>query len=297
MTLAGREGVSELRQSIKRDSKKILRHQIGKAMAVLFMVVSVLMFFTLVERICVQTLNIWGLSDLFALGEVPFDAPVVILSASVILAIWLLRGLVLAPLYLGQHRWYWNVALDPDAPVWDVFHYFGGLRRMGRSIWYALNLIARSAFYSVCMLAPPAGLLWAGYYFYISTDSTLFTALGAVVIILSLLLMALTVPLLVYFLTRYFLAKYIVISRSDIPVRKAFHISVKEMASRRGELFFLYLSFLPWALLSLLVIPILYFFPHLSTSTALYAHCWLREVDFTAYGCPAQRATEGASRP
>ena len=78
MTLAGREGASELRQSIKRDSKKILRHQIGKAMAVLFLVVSVLMFFTLVERICVQTLNIWGLSDLFALGEVPFDAPVVI---------------------------------------------------------------------------------------------------------------------------------------------------------------------------------------------------------------------------
>ena len=82
MTLMGREGASELRQSIKRDSKKILRHQIGKAMAVLFMVVSVLMFFTLVERICAQTLNIWGLSDLFALEEVPFDAPVVILSAS-----------------------------------------------------------------------------------------------------------------------------------------------------------------------------------------------------------------------
>ena len=49
-----------MRQQLKRDSKKILRHQIGKALAIAFMVVAVVLFFWAIERLCAVTLGVLG---------------------------------------------------------------------------------------------------------------------------------------------------------------------------------------------------------------------------------------------
>ncbi|SCJ69097.1 Protein of uncharacterised function (DUF975) [Anaerotruncus sp. 2789STDY5834896] len=272
-----------MRQQLKRDSKKILRHQIGKALAIAFMVVAVVLFFWAIERLCAVTLGVLGFESLLAQPHIDLSSRVVQLSLLIILLIAVLRFFVLSPIYMGQVSWYWNAACYPNTPVWEMFSQFSSLRMFGRSLWYTVNIWARCALYTVLFMLPSGLLLFFGYRGYLAASSSWMIAVGSVALMLSVLLFIFTVPLLYCFLRRYFLAKYIVVSHPEVTVRQAFFISVRQMRGHRGEIMMLDLSFFPWFLSCIFIIPILYAVPHYFTVCTLYARCYLYSTDFADY--------------
>ena len=90
-------------------------------------------------------------------------------------------------------------------------------------------------------------------------------------LVLSCVLLVLCTLVLILVLLRYFLTPYYLVHRPDLTVSQAIQLSIRGTREQKGNLLLFGLSFLPWMLLGLLVVPLLYVLPYLMASRALYA--------------------------
>ena len=96
-------------------------------------------------------------------------------------------------------------------------------------------------------------------------------------LVFSIALFVLLLCFLLIRLQRYFLAQYYLLDQ-ETSVRKAIRASIHASKGICDEIFAFKLSFLPWGIASILVLPLLYVSPYYSMSSLLYAR-FLMEQD------------------
>ena len=163
----------------------------------------------------------------------------------------------LVPLFHGILRWFWYLGIDKKLPVGEVFYIFSDLKVYAKSLYFYLLLIGKSVMLFVVSLLPAAALrilpellgerLPDGYGTLIYFASNLLLVVGIVVAILLSL--------------KYFLAPVIFLINEELAPEDAIVISADMKLSKSSCVGF-YMSFLGWAVLSLLGLPLLYTLPY-----------------------------------
>lgn len=175
--------------------------------------------------------------------------------------------LVLPPLALGREAWFWQ----RSAREYESFTYaFTWYRRMGRAIaLHLLRWLIRLGA-SALFLLPAVICTLAALYLYWS-GTTFFTL--AVLTATAAALWGTGVVFTTLFLQRFFLAPYLLARDGETGARDALRESARIMDAcmMRGNTAKMKLSFLPWFLSCLLILPVLYVYPYYKQSCACYA--------------------------
>lgn len=242
--------------TIKSEARLSLKDKWPKALGIGALVISafclIYVFFSMLYLMFSGTLgSTWG----------------IVLSLIPAFFIWQFFGV---PLLYGALRWFWFTATGEDVPVSEVFFYFSRTKEYIRSISLGFRIFCRIvAIIVVCFL--PSGIISIlcrptlydmlnfNMPFFVSSLWSLGNVLTLFGTILSIIL-----------LLRYFAAPILMINDNNISPQEALHLSNIISKQVNGKTFTFLLSFFGWAILSLLVIPIIYILPFFMASYAIY---------------------------
>lgn len=190
------------------------------------------------------------------------------------------------PLIYGALRWFWFTVGDADVPVSEIFCYFsrGGeyLRALSLSFRIFIRIIT---ILFLCFLPSLIVLVVRHPYTYDLLNFSMpywvssIWALGNV-------LTAFGTVLSIILLLRYFAAPILMINDPSISPQEALDLSVILSKNANGRTFGFIFSFIGWALLSLLAVPLLFTFPYFLGCYCVYCrfliHHYNRTVSRTA---------------
>ena len=177
-----------------------------------------------------------------------------------------------SPVINGYIRAHYNAAYTGEIDLADVYYYFSGGRykkALALNIRYILRLLLPAALFylpviALAIIAPQVG---GGF-----SDSLLYNDLFFLLNVIS------TTCLLLYSL-RYFIVFTIQADIENLTPGKSFEYSRYVMKNRVGSAAKLALSFIPWFLLCLLVLPTLYVIPYFTQSLCISAK-WMTKATF-----------------
>ncbi|MFA9380402.1 MAG: DUF975 family protein [Acetanaerobacterium sp.] len=262
---------------MKKNARLLLRGNLARGAAITLVLLAVAALFKGLETVCLLVLDMLGVSAMALGGEqlnsllsmLPLVSPVSIAVTTVVL---LLGFMVAAPLYLGIKRWFYLLSRGEDALMGEIFYFFAHARLFFKSILLLLDIFLR-AFFWVYILILPGALLG-------TTGTALLTArlelkngelMGTLAVILGALLAVLGLALGLTMALRYFLAPFLFAENSEQSVRCAVRTSVHYMRGGQARLLGLLCSFLPWAAVSVLILPALYAYPYAQSTFAIFA--------------------------
>ena len=241
---------------MKTEARLSLKDKWPKAIGLGALVISafclIYVFFSMLYIMFSHTLgNVWG----------------IILSLIPAFFIWQFFGV---PLLYGVLRWFWFTITGEDVPVNEAFFYFSRTKEYIRSISLGFRIFCRIvAILFVCFF--PSGIISVlcrptvydmlnfTMPFFVSSLWSLGNVLTLFGTILSTIL-----------LLRYFAAPILMINDNNISPQEALHLSSIISKQVNGKTFAFLLSFFGWAILSLLVIPLIYILPFFMASYAIY---------------------------
>lgn len=266
---------------IKENAKRALAGNWGKAIAILLILFAVSMLFVFFEALFYWIFQFTGQTGpVLSLDFIPPDYPLLSQARTIRLAPQLVSLasmacglLVLSPLSLGVTQWYYRAVGGETADASAVFQFFSQKGLYFKSVWYHVQITVRSFLWGVLLFAP-GFVLFALCSYYLErpgeNENLQLTALSFG-LVLSCVLLVLCTLVLILVLLRYFLTPYYLVHRPDLTVSQAIQLSIRGTREQKGNLLLFGLSFLPWMLLGLLVVPLLYVLPYLMASRALYA--------------------------
>lgn len=264
---------------IKQNAKRALTGNWGKAIAILLILFAVSMLFVFFEALFYWIFQFTGQTGpVLSLDFIPPDYPLLSQARTISLAPQLVSLasmvcglLVLSPLSLGVTKWYYATAGGEAADASAVFHFFSQRGLYFKSVWYHVQITVRSFLWGAALFAPGLVLFaLCSYYLERPGEDMQLTAISFG-LVLSCVLLVLCALVLILVLLRYFLAPYYLVHRPELTVSEAIQLSIQGTREQKGNLLLFGLSFLPWALAGLLVLPLLYVLPYLMASRALYA--------------------------
>lgn len=264
---------------LKRNSKLALRGNWGRAIIILLIVMGVSSFITAVTQIAAGVFipdsmiynpaignydTVWELAGEFRFGMAEW----IIFGTSAVLSI-----LLVAPLSLGQARWYYNLVHVRSMPVTELFYYFETGRAYARSVLYEINIGIRSLLWMFLFYAPPSAVFGVALFFLSGNEELsragLVTATSG--IFLSVILFILATIFYAACVCRYSLTPYLIAEDADLTVRKAIKLSVKYTKGFRFSILWFALSYIGWFFLAAFFFPLLYVVPYYSTGIAMYS--------------------------
>lgn len=180
-------------------------------------------------------------------------------SAWITLAVAVFQLFGLSPLFYGALDWFWQTAHGAEEPVATVFRYYETRSDYRRAVGACLAIAARLVItITVCSL--PAAL------FYVIAEKAAVSGRGGIytglLLVIALVLEVIGLLFALLFSTRWFCVIPCLLSDETLSINHAFVLSKMMTASCRTELFVFDLHFAGWALLSLLIIPLMYTVPH-----------------------------------
>lgn len=182
--------------------------------------------------------------------------------------------LFVAPLSLGEMRWFLKLIHGERMQVAEVFHFFESGRNFGRSVWYHINIYVRTLLWGIPIFAVPGCILGVSVYFLSGSEEVQRSsaAIASAGIFLAAILMILAGIFYAACVNRYALASYLLAESDEITVRKAIRDSVKFTKGFRFSLLWFELSYIGWFLLCVIAFPLLlYVMPYYNTAYAMYA--------------------------
>ncbi len=263
----------EFHRQIKKNARASLRGSWGKAVAIFFTIMGVFLLISALEQILYLVLGLTGFQDVLATPDFYLDDQLSLdLGAVACTGLSsLLLFLLGAPLTAGAAGWYFSLSAGTSLGFEGLFWYFTSGKRYVRALGTTFLLGLRSALWAAAFLLPPACL--SGVFTWASSLDNI-PALAMVIDLglgASWVLFAVALLFLVIFLQRYFLVYYLLADRPETPVPRLLKLSVRMMSGHKWEAFSLRFSFLGWALLSLLIFPLMYTYPFFQASMAIYA--------------------------
>jgi uncharacterized membrane protein len=265
---------------IKRNSKRALKGNWGKAVTLTLLVFGAVTLFAILQQAALE---------MFVTSRVPQAAPLPpnadfaqiagYVAQAIPLAEWIIIGafsalmvLIITPVEMGAARWFYALVHGEKQPLSEAFWYFESGRRYGRSIWFGVNLGLRGFFWSLLFFAVPGGLLGYSAYWLSREDVTRAQSAAATIgALVASCLMLLAAVFYAACVSRYTLAVFLLGEGDDVTVGRAIRESVRYSKGFRFSLMWFELSYIGWFLLCGLFFPALYVWPYYSAGIAMYA--------------------------
>ena len=264
--------------ALKKNSRQALRGYRGRACLILLINFGVALLLWMILFVASIGLGVGSGLPVFGEGAGQFDLTQeqLFILLGIQLAAMLFSIFLLTPLSLGNVLWYIGIVKAQAQPVGEIFAFFERPRRYWRAVWYGINMAVRTMFWAILFFLLPTGVLMGAIVFagmYGTGAGRQFAIISAFGMILAVLLIVLTALLYCAYMTKYFLAAYLLASDESITVRAAIKKSSKLTIGYRFSLLWYGLSFIGWALLTILLFPfIFYTAPYINTSFAMYAN-------------------------
>lgn len=256
-------------KTVKRTAKDLMRGKWPQLIAVCCIIVSVYLAVILVE----STLQ-YALGDTIPLFTAVLQQKIGKLTPAVLLceALGLLLMLFIwGPLFLGAQRWFWRLSGGADDTVGGLFHYFGSPRLYGRAVCFRFFLYLRILLAGLVCFAPAilsCILVSPEFYAAIGLQTPMALAdLWSLPGIFAVLGLVAFIP----WMLRYYLAAYLLINDPELPPWRALTLSCKVSRGSRAVYLGLLLTFIGWALLCLLALPVFFVLPYLMTALPVFA--------------------------
>ncbi len=264
----------KLRKQIKLNARRALGGSWGKAICLLLIIFSISLIFSLLQGLTSLLLGIPDFSDVLTTPQYYLDDVINLSIPSFLIAaaFTLFSLIVNSPLSFGIRLWYYRLAGGDSEEVAAVFSFFSGLRLFFKAIWHDISLSVRLLLWSIPFALLPGGIGTFALFLLYNAETARTVRLGGFLLLtLACVLSILAGLFFSIFSKRYLLAPYLIVDNPSISVRQAFRTSIRYTRGYKNELFLFDLSFLPWALLSVLLLPLLYVVPYYNASLALYA--------------------------
>ena len=265
-----------LRSHVKQNARYALSGSWGRAIGIFFICVTIYIMFSLLRGMMSLLVDIPDFRDILKTpGYYLDDVPVKTVAALVMEALFVLAGLIVnAPLSLGVKQWYYAMAGGQPDDLSAIFSFFSRGRLFFRALWFRVSLAVRSVLWGILFFIVP-GAVFAASWLLLDRGSN---TVGGLLALLGAMLALLSAVFWCIFISRYFMAPYLLAEQTGMTARQAIKHSVREMHGGRTEIFLLELSFLPWALLCIFILPLLYVVPYYSGSKALYARYFIERA-------------------
>lgn len=256
-----------LYRQIRRDARRCLFSRWAKAAAGVLFLMGIVVVFGLARSLLGGFFGTSGHAAQWnhATGTLTLDPAQMILDG----AVFLLSQFILCPLMLGYLRFIYQMTSGEEPVLAVIFEPMQNAASFLRSflLSFVLQLMGALAT-AVCCL--PGGLvLWAVQIM----DGTSGTGalLRIALLLLGILLVILGILAESAVMTRYIAAPFILAVDEKAGVFSALHLSSRATKGFRGELFAMLLSFLPLALLCVLLVPVLFVLPYMVVTCALFS--------------------------
>ena len=269
-----------LRKLVKQNGKRCLYNNWGKAVAIVLLMLAVSLLFTIVELIIGLVFGTPQMVDVqndgYWLNNLP-NTSLLSIALTAIIAIG--SFLITAPLKLGVTRWYYELTEGESPEILSIFNCFSS-RQYFRALSLQIHILGRMLLWALLYFALPAAVLgasiWALDYgpYYMNLDMCY--VIGSMGLLFAVLLAIFFGLFYAAAMQKYFLARYYV-TNENLGVWEALKKSRHASKGKRGEILLFMLSFLPWFLSCVLVIPSLYVHPYYETGAMLYARVLMEQ--------------------
>ncbi len=173
-----------------------------------------------------------------------------------------------SPLNLGVVRWYQSLAQCDNLQVGQIFFYYRSNERMIAALVFELNRVARHLLYGALTLSPSALCFGFGIS-YLNDEARGNLAVPLIIAGGALLVAGLICDGLL--LTRFFLAKYLLVNDKTMDINDSFKRSVRYMKGLNGKVLRVIIGFIPMFLLCIFIAPIVFVIPTYEASMAACA--------------------------
>ncbi|MBQ7124583.1 MAG: DUF975 family protein [Oscillospiraceae bacterium] len=269
----------ELFRIIKKDARRALGFCGGRSVAAAMIMALAYLAVSITEGILLYIVN--GAEafeeDFYALADTSPETLAVIGICAVMYA------LILPGVYLGNIKLHVAFAEGKDESLSTLFDMFSSFKKYIKAIFFSVFMAIRLAVTAVIFAAPGLGVLYCADTFIPKGTPTLeILKIGAICVGLSVAITGFGAFLV--FAQRWFLAPYYFAEGNKIG--KAFSLSVKATKEVRSDIIRFNLSFIGWALLSFLILPLLWSVPYYFTASAIYAKFLMEKYEHSLAQVP-----------
>ncbi len=253
----------ELFRIIKDDAKRAVRFFGGRSVASAITVALVWLSVSAVETLL--TFAVSGYSALFADYETLFSSPEMIAIMVFISLLWLF---VVPPLLLGYTKLHLAFAEGRDESFALLFDMFSSAKKFFGSILFSVMFCLRYAVLIFFTIAPAGALFWFSETWLVG-EERIFELLRVTIGLLAAAIITLSVSLGIIFSMRWSLAPYYRAAGNGI--HRSFVLSAKAAKGRYIDIISFRFSFIGWAMLSFLIVPLVFTLPYYSIANAIHA--------------------------
>lgn len=254
----------ELYRMIKKDAKRLLRSVWGRSLVGSLLVLALALLITSAET---AFLFVFSDTEFFDPGAleltaVSMESLVITVSAAVLSILLVPQG------FCGIKKLHLSFLNGEEKGLSPLFESFSPFWRFLDTSAFFCLYSARILLGFIVAMAPGTALLWFLETYFPKTSRTMqLLEIGAC--LLSVLLIVFCLVLWQIFCQRWFLAPYYFAEGNS--AHRSFSLSVKATKGQRTAIFGFSLSFFGWALLSVLIFPMLWTVPYYETASAVYA--------------------------
>lgn len=254
----------ELHRVIRKDARRLLSTVWGRSLAALLILLGVYLLIVTVESALLFTFSGEDVFSFSALDPQTATTETLLITGGALFV----SLLTLPAGAAGYTRLHLSFAVEKTEGLEPLFQFFSSVRKLLASAVFSVVLALRMGICFALALMPGAFLasfLW----FYMPVTSRTLQMLQIGACLLSVLLLLLCLSLALIFTRRWFLAPYY-FARGE-GIHRSFVLSVRATKGLHTKIMRFSLSFFGWAVLSLLILPLLWCVPYYSTASALYA--------------------------
>lgn len=182
------------------------------------------------------------------------------ISSCIFLCFFLLLLLLLSPFINGYCKYFYNLVKNENNNVKDIFHYFSNVKLYFKALVFNIYKLTKSLFGIILSFIP---------YFVVSAvlKEEIYIWITVVFgVVISLFLVA-----------KLYIFDFVFIEYENCQIQEIKYVSNLIYKRQKGEAAKLTVSFSLWALLCVLVLPVLYVVPYMVTSMANSSK-WLIEL-------------------
>lgn len=254
----------ELYRMIKKDAKRLLRSVWGRSLAAGLIVTALALLITSAESAFLFVFSDGDFLDpeALVLSATSTESLVITVSAAVLTVLLVPQGL------RGMKKLHLSFLDGEEKGLSPLFESFSPFWRFLDTSAFWCLLFARTLLGFIVAMTPGTALLWfIGTYMPKTSRTLQLLEIGAC--LLSVLLILLCLTLWLIFCQRWFLAPYYFAEGNS--AHRSFSLSIKATKGRRTAIFGFHLSFFGWAVLSVLILPLLWAVPYYETASAVFA--------------------------
>lgn len=194
------------------------------------------------------------------------ESPLLLVFFIVFQLIAVVSFVLLSPIFNGYARLFCSVADKKEADIADIFYFFDTKGKYVGSVRFMLNIFVRSIVIIFFCIVPGIAVYTGAYYVYHknfarSADLGTFNALSGIAIILIIIGVIVAVCILHRYLFAISLYSYYGYDELN-----SFRVGAEVAKKHTVSLIKLTVSFIPWILLTVFVVPFVYVYPYMTAS-------------------------------